>query len=206
MTQNRSERLATGLLETMCRAMWGFTPKMIKHIVRRLGPLGAPAWFAANMPRYLWTMHVLGPLRTHLAALAISLYNGCTYCAYGHAYALELIYLRDHGRLFPVSARTLATWHDLTPRQLGVRLRSTLQEADLHVEALWVDRTLALADGATWPVDRDEVRLAHMVGMFGRINRIAVEAGVDPDEAQNPINKDAALKQRYLQLRTAAAG
>jgi alkylhydroperoxidase family enzyme len=206
MRQSWPERLVTGLLETMCRAMWGFTPKMVRHIVRRLGPVGAPVWFAANMPRYLWTMQVLGPLRTHLAAVAISLHNSCTYCAYGHAYALELIYLRDHGRLFPVDAHTLAGWRGLPPRELGSRLHRALQEAGLHVEALWVDRTLALATGATRPVDRDEARLAHMVRMIGRINRIAVEAGVvEPDEAQNPVNKDSALKARHAQLRTAAS-
>lgn len=205
MTQSWPERLVTGLLEAVCRAMWGFTPKMIRHIVRRLGPVGAPVWFATNMPRYLWTMHVLGPLRTHLAAMAISLHNGCTYCAYGHAYALELIHLRDRGRLFPVDAHTLATWHGLPPRELGGRLHRALQAAGLHVEALWVDRTLGLATGTTHPVDQDEARLAHMVSMIGRINRIAVEAGVvEPDEAQNPVNKDAALKAHHARLRAAA--
>jgi alkylhydroperoxidase family enzyme len=198
------ERVVTRLLGTMCRALWGFTPRMLPHIVRALGPGGALAWFAANFPRYLWTLQVLGPLRTHLAAVAISLYNGCTYCAYGHAYALELIYLRDRGRLFPVDARTLASWHGLAPRELAARLRRALQEADLHVEALWVDRTIALAEGAQ-PIDDSEARLAHMVRMFGRMNRIAVAAGIDPDEAQNPVNKDAALKQRHAQLRTAAS-
>ena len=204
MTQNGLERLVTGLLAAMCRALWGFTPRMIPHIVHRLGPGRALAWFAANMPRYLWTMQVLGPLRTHLAAVAISLHNGCTYCAYGHAFALELIYLRDRGRLFPVDAATLAGWRDLPARELGSRLRRALQEAGLHVEALWVDRTLALASGEQRPVDGDEARIAHMVRMLGRMNRIAVEAGVEPDEAQNPINKNTALKERYAQLRAVA--
>jgi alkylhydroperoxidase family enzyme len=188
----------------MCRALWGFTPRMIPHIVARLGPGVALAWFATNMPRYLWTMHMLGRLRTHLAAVAISLHNGCTYCAFGHAYALELIYLRDFGRLFPVDAHTLAGWQGLTTRELGSRLRRVLQEAGLHVEALWVDRTLALARGEHRPVDEDEARIAHMVAMIGRMNRIATEAGVEPDEAQNPINKNAALKARHAELRSTA--
>jgi alkylhydroperoxidase family enzyme len=200
-----SERFVIQLLEAMCRAMWGFAPRMIPHIVRSLGPDRSVIWFAANMPRLLWTMHVLGPLRTHLAAAAISLYNGCTYCAYGHAFALELIYLRDRGRLFPVSAGTIATWQDLPPRELAQRLRRVLQEAGLHAETLWVDRTLALAAGTARPVDADEARIAHLVRMLGRMNRIAVEAGVEPDEAQNPINKDRALKQRYVELRAAAS-
>ncbi len=204
MSRAELEHIVIRLLEKMCRMMWGFAPRMIPHIVRSLGPGHSVVWFAANMPRLLWTMHVLGPLRTHLAAVAISLHNGCTYCAYGHAFALELIYLRDRGRLFPVDARTLANWQDVPPRELGHRLRRVLQEAGLHAETLWVDRTLALAAGVTGPVDADEARIAHLVRMLGRMNRIAVEAGVDPDEAQNPINKDRDLKERYEELRAAA--
>jgi hypothetical protein len=40
--------------------------------------------------------------------------------------------------------------------------------------------------------------------MLGVMTRIAIEAGIEPDEAQNPINKNAALKQRYAELRAAA--
>ncbi|HLU60168.1 MAG TPA: hypothetical protein VKZ81_32300 [Pseudonocardia sp.] len=203
MAHGEAERIVTRTLQAMCRVMWGFAPRMLPHIVGTLGPWRSLAWFAANMPRLLWTLHVLGPVRTHLAAVAISLHNGCTYCAYGHAYALELIYLRDHGRLFPVDARTLAGWRDLPSRELGKRLRGVLQEAGLHAETMWVERTLALAAGLTRPVDADEARIAHLVRMLGRMNRIAVAAGIEPDEAQNPINKDRALKRRYAQLRAA---
>jgi alkylhydroperoxidase family enzyme len=204
MARAEFERLVTHLLEALCRGMWGFAPRMIPHVVRSLGPGRSVLWFGVNMPRLLWTMHVLGPLRTHLAAVTISLRNGCTYCAYGHAFALELIYLRDRGHLFPVDARTIATWQDVDPRELARRLRTVLQEAGLHAETLWVDRTLALADGAG-PADADEARIAHLIRMIGRMNRIAVEAGVEPDEAQNPINKSVALKRRYAELRAAIA-
>jgi hypothetical protein len=203
MSHDELARFVTRMLEALCRVMWGFAPRMIPHVVRTLGPGRSVLWFAVNMPRLLWTMHVFGPMRTHLAAAVISLHNGCTYCAHGHAFALELVYLRDRGRLFPVDARTIATWQDLPPRELAQRLRRVLQEAGLHAEALWVDRTLALATGATGPVDADEARIAHLVRMFGRMNRIAIEAGVEPDEAQNPVNKNVALKRRYTQLRAA---
>jgi alkylhydroperoxidase family enzyme len=203
MTHGELERPVTRMLEALCRVMWGFAPRMLPHIVRTLGPGRSLAWFAANMPRLLLTMHVLGPVRTHLAAVAISLHNGCTYCAYGHAFALELIYLRDRGRLFPIDARTLAGWQDLPPHELGRRLRRVLQDAGLHTEAIWADRTLALAAGVTRPIDSDEARIAHLVRMLGRMNRIAVEAGIEPDEAQNPVNKNRRLKERYAELRAA---
>jgi hypothetical protein len=203
MTQSMLERLVTRAIWTMCRALWGFSPRMIPHVVHTMGPMKATMWFAANFPRYLWTLHVLGPIRFHLACMAISMHNNCTYCAFGHAYALELVYLRDRDRLFPIDAGTLAGWLDLHPRELQRRLHHLLQEAGLHVEALWVDRTLALATGRHEPVDATEAKIAHLVRMVGRINRIAVENRVEPDEAQNPVNKDATIKARYAELRGA---
>ncbi len=178
---------------------------MIPEIVARLGAVRAVAWFASHFPRYLLTLQILGPVRFHLACVAISLHNSCTYCAFGHAYGLELIYLRRYDRLFPADARTLAGWLGLGPRELGTRLRGVLQEAGLHPEALWVDRTLALASGAQRPVDAAEARIAHLVRMLGTMNKIAIESGVQPDEAQNPINKNAVIKARHAAMRAEVA-
>jgi hypothetical protein len=201
MTQSLSERLVTRVIWAMCRALWGFSPRMIPHVVRSMGPRRAALWFAANFPRYLWSLHLLGPTRFHLACAVISLHNNCTYCAHGHAYALELVYLRERNRLFPLDAGTMAGWLDMEPRELQRRMHCVLQEAGLHVEALWVDRTLALATGRHKPMDTTEARIAHLVDMIGTINRIAVQNQVEPDEAQNPVNKDAEVKARHAALR-----
>jgi hypothetical protein len=194
------ERLVTRGLEAMCRAMWGTAPRMIPHAVHEMGPLGALRWFGTNMPRYLLTMKVLGPLRTHLTCLVISLSNGCRYCAFRYAYALELSYLRDHGHLFPLDARTIAGWHDLGPRELGNRMHILLQEAGLHVEAMWVDRTLALASGEQLPVDKDEVRIVHLIRMLDTMNTIAIESGIEPDEPPSPIMRCTTIPEPYAHL------
>ena len=198
------DRIIIDLCQRCCQQLWGFTPRMIAAIVANKGPLPAAAWFLANMPRYLMTLHVLGGIRTHLAGATISLANGCLYCAFGQLYAIELIYLRDHGRLFPLDARLVADWLYLDRRELRHRLRCALQEADLHAEAAWVDLTLAFLDGEQEPIDESELRLAHLVRMISETNRIAVLSGVSPDGPQNPVNKDSALKARHAELRRAA--
>jgi alkylhydroperoxidase family enzyme len=199
------QRFVIGLLSVCCRAMWGFVPRMIPEFVRRKGAASALTWFAANMPRMLTTMRVLGPVRTHLACMVISLHNSCVYCAFGHAYALELLYLRDRGQLFPLDARTLGGWLHLPPRELSERLREVLRRAGLHTEALWVDRTLGLVTGDQQPIDAAEARLAHLVRMVGMMNRLANDAGVEPDQAHDPINKNRAVKRRHEELRAVAA-
>jgi alkylhydroperoxidase family enzyme len=188
------------LIGRTCSAMWGFTPAVMPAMVERMGQLRAMRWFAANFPRFLVTYSVLGPVRTHLAALAISLYNGCGYCANGRIRALELIYLRDHDRLFPLDARTVAGWHDLGPREIGARLRAALEEAGLHAEVMWVDATLALAAGDAEPLDATELRIAHLCRMVGTMNAIAIESGVPLDGPHDAINKDTALKERLAAL------
>jgi alkylhydroperoxidase family enzyme len=199
------DRAIVTLLQAGCRMMWGFSPRMIPHIVAAMGGLGALRWFAANMPRYLVTLQVLGGQRTHLAGMVISLHNGCLYCAHGHGYALELLYLRDRDRLFPLDVRTLQSWLALPPRQLNIRVQEVLRAAGMHAEALWADTALALARGEAQPVDSAEYRLAHLVRMFGTMNRIAVAAGChEPDEAQNPVNKDRVVKRRHAGLRAAS--
>ena len=202
----RRGRLVASALGACCRQLWGFTPSMIIGVVEDKGSIRSIIWFAANMPRYMISLRVLGPIRTHLACATISLHNGCIYCAYGQAYALELIYLRDTGRLFPLDVRQLSTWLNLEPRQLGMRMRAVLSEAGLHTESLWVDRTLSFLAGDQQPIDDVEARLAHLVGMISEMNRIAIASGAEPDGAHNSINKDVALRTRHAELRNALSG
>jgi alkylhydroperoxidase family enzyme len=199
------KRLAVRGLEALCRAMWGFPPTFIRLVVDHMGPLRAIGWFGAHMPRFLAARVALGPVRVHLACIVVSLRNGCGYCAYGHVYALELLYLRQHGRLFPIDATALDDWYDLDPRALRVRLRTALADAGLHREAVWVDRIVALAEGSQTPVDAAEVRLAHVIRMADTASRIAAAADAAPDQAHDPVNKDAVVKARHAELRAAAA-
>lgn len=199
------ERMTVSVLQAGCRMMWGFAPRMIPPIVAAMGVGGSLRWFTANMPRYLASTQVLGPRRVHLAGMVVSLHNGCLYCAHGHGYALELLHLRDRDRLFPLDSRALDAWLGLPPRELGNRVQEVLRSAGMHAEAVWADTTLALVTGEQEPVDADERRLAHLVRMFGTMNRIAVAAGChEPDEAQDPVNKDVAVKRRNSALRAAA--
>ena len=199
------KRLAVRGLETLCRAMWGFPPTIIGLVVDHMGPLRAIGWFGAHMPRFLASRVALGPVRVHLACIVVSLRNGCGYCAYGHVYALELLYLRHHGRLFPIDATALDDWYDVDARTLRVRLRTALATAGLHTEAIWVDRVVALAEGTQIPVDAAEARLAHVIRMADTASRIAAAGNAAPDEAHDPVNKDAAVKARHAELRSAAA-
>ncbi|OLT21943.1 hypothetical protein BJF78_33565 [Pseudonocardia sp. CNS-139] len=205
MAEGGLHRFAVRLLESLGKKLWGFPPRLMPYLVAKLGPIGALSWFAANMPRYERTLRLLGPLRTHLACTVISLHNGCHYCSYGHAYAVELVYLKQATASSPVTAAEMCTWIGLPPAELRDRVCDVLERADLHAEVLWVDRTLAQARGQQRAVDRDEARIAHLVRMFGTLNAVGIAEKVEPDEAHDPLNKDHELKARNAALRGSPA-
>lgn len=199
------KRLTVRGLESMCAVMWGFPPVIIALIVDDMGAPRAMRWFLANMPRYMISTALLGPVRTHLACVVASLRNGCVYCAYGHVYALELIYLRERGKLFPLDAGALDPWLGLDARAMRRRLHAVLVEAGLHAEALWADRMLLLSDGPQLPVDAEEARVVHLMRMATTMNKIAIAGGAQPDEAHDPVNKNAAIKSRHAALRASSS-
>jgi alkylhydroperoxidase family enzyme len=197
------DRAAVGVLNALGRSLWGFPPRLMAALVDRGGALRTLAWFAANMPRYELTRRALGALRTHLITTSISLVNGCEYCAFGHGYAMELIYLREHGTLFPRSVDELLALRRHEPDEIRAELADALEAAGLPDEVPWIERAIALTAGTAQPTAND-ARLTHLVAMFALLNGTGIACGTEPDEAHDPVNKDVALKERLRSLRAAA--
>jgi AhpD family alkylhydroperoxidase len=202
MAGRRLDRTAVRLLQHYGRRRWGFSPGIAGPLVAHLGPVRALRWTLRATRRFDRATRALGPLRTHLACVAISLVNGCRYCAHGHAHALELHHLDLHDRLFPEPAATVAGWAGLPRNEVRSRLRDALMRADLHVEQIWVDRALDLADGGQ-PIDEQEARMAHLVGVLDTLNAVGIAGHPQLDEAHDPLNKDSRLKTRLAALRSA---
>ncbi len=200
-----TDKLAVRVLEAIPRRLWGFPPRLMPVIVERLGPVRAVAWFLTNMPRYERTLRRFGGLRTHLLSTTISLINGCAYCTFGHAYALELIYLRERDALFPLDEHAITALHTLDRADLKQRLIDAVREGGLEAEVPWVERMFVMAADPQQPTSPADARLAHLVRMFGVLNDCGIAGAVKPDQAHDPTNKDSALKARYAQLRAATA-
>lgn len=206
MVSSPLERGVTAMLEGAGNQMWGFTPRLMAPAVRQLGPLGALRWFAANMPRYLLTLRAYGGLRTHLIGAVISLLNGCPYCTHGEAYAFQLIYLRERGRLFPLDEHELGQLCGQPSAFVRRRLVEALELAGLQSEVPVLDRVIELTVGPDQrPSEPEEIRLAHLVRMLSRMNAIGMSNRMPkaPGEAMDPVNKDGAPKLRYVGLRGA---
>ena len=132
MARRGLDRFAIAALEAIPEHLWGFPPRLMPVIVERLGPIRAVSWFLWNIARYERTMKAFGGLRTHLLSTTISLINGCRYCTFGHAYALELIYLRDRGKILPLDEHAITELCDVERNEMRRRLAEALQQADLE--------------------------------------------------------------------------
>ena len=205
MLQTRIDRRASALLEWIGKRLWGFPPRLMPSIVRQLGGLGALRWFVSNMPRYEATLRAFGPVRTHLLCVMISLRNGCPYCTFGHAYALELAFLREHDALFPLDEQAIVELHHLEPDRIRDRMVEALRAANVADGVRWVDRVVTLSDPEVEALDADDRRVKHLVRMFGVLNSCGIADRIPPDEAHDPLNKDLGLKARYASLRAAAS-
>jgi len=195
--------VATAALEYLGQRLWGFRPRLMTVIVQRLGPVRALAWFARNMPRYQQSLRVYGSLRAHLLCVTVSLVNGCRYCTFGHAYAFELIYLREHRTLFPLDENAIVALHKLDPPDIRAQLVDAVRLAGLDVEVVWIDRMLERVTGVWRVTSRDDARLDHLIRMFEVLNVCGIAEDVAPDQAHDPTNRNRALKDHYAALRAA---
>lgn len=195
-------RGATGMLESLGTRRWGYPPRLMAPVVAQLGAVRALCWFGWNMRRYEHTMAVFGPVRTYLLCVAISVINDCEYCTYAYAGALELAYLDEHGRLFPLSEHAINALRGKSPATIRHCLNKATRAAGLRADTWWLNRTITLVLAPDQrPTDPEDVRLCHLVGMFSKLNAIAIASGITPDEAPTPLNKNAALRHRYALLR-----
>ena len=192
---------AIRLLELLGRALWGFKPNQMRAIGEQHGAAKALSWFLLNMPRYERTVKDWGPVRTHLMVTEISVLNGCPYCTYGHAYALQLLYLKQTGQLLPVDEQQIVAWHALDEAAAIDQFKSLVQSTELAEYQHRLDRMLLLRQGAELPASKEDHRILHLLSMFGFLNQCGINGKTTPDQAHDPVNKDTALKEKYRQLR-----
>jgi hypothetical protein len=198
------QKLATRILCAVIARRWGLPPSLIREMTIRMGAGATLTWFVKNLPRYEVTRTKWGVLRIHLACIAVSLLNGCSYCTYAHAYAFELAYFQERGRLFPLDEYELVRLRNGTDEELRAALVGLLGDNGLAKEVPVVDRLWGLKFDGLAPANDDDRRMKHLLEMFDVLNYCAIDSRVPLDEAHDPINKDQGLKLRYAEARLAA--
>lgn len=199
--------LAVYILESIGLRLWGFKPNMMRYFVLEYGSVKSVWWFVKNMPRYERILKSWGPIRTHLISTALSTLRGCSYCTYGHAYALQLQYFKQTDQLFPLGEDAIINLHGLPEEDVLSRLAQALRDANLQNEIQSLNRLASLrkmsqAERANAARNqRDDSHLIHLMGMFAVLNSCGIKHQVMHDEAHDPINQDERLRFHYAARR-----
>ena len=207
------DRVATRMLTGVSSKLWDLRANLMEDIVDQHGPVRSVSWFAKNMPTYEKILGEWGPLRTHFIATAISIVNGCEYCAYGHAYAFQLHFFEQRDELYSISEQDMialiSSEGDPDPaleekrQETAVKvLEQSLADSGLPDEIPVMQRALELRETRE-AVSEDDKRLLHLVDMFLFLNSCGINGSAVPDGAHDPINKNNELQDRY---RAARAG
>ena len=191
---------AIKLLEMPGQVLWGFKPNLMRSIGEQHGAAKALTWFVRNMPRYEKTVKDWGPIRTHLLVTEISVLNGCPYCTYGHAYALQLHYFKETGQLLPVDENEMVAWHTLSEAEAIGQFRSLIQSSKLIGEHQTLGRMLVLRQDNEQPASKEDDQILHLVKMFSFLNQCGISGKTRLDQAHDAINKDAALRKPFSLL------
>ena len=195
-------KIAQTILETIGNTLWGFKPNLMKHIVDQHGAGSSLAWFVRNMPKYENTLKEWGPIRTHLIATQISVLNGCPYCTYGHAYALQLHYFKHTKGLLPVDEHGMVNWHRMDESEIIKRFREVVESSDLKSDLPFFDRLLTLRHEQDKATSDDDKKIVHLIEMFQFLNQCGINGNTPSDQAHDPINKETELRQEYSRLRS----
>jgi hypothetical protein len=198
------EKIAAALIRGAAARKWGVPPLLMNEIVVRLGAFGSLRWFARNLPRYEKTLKLWGPLRTHLVCIEASLANGCAYCTHAHAYAFELTYFHERGKLFPLDEHEIVQLRNSSDDERHAALNAALEKAELPEEIAVLARVWRMKIGDGTATTDDEKRMKHLLEMFDVLNYCAIDSRTRLDEAHDEINKDEALKLRYAEARFSA--
>ncbi len=198
-----AQRIAVKILESIGTHLWGFKPNMMRHFVLEYGAFKSVVWFVKHMPKYEKILKKWGAVRTHFVSTVFSTVQGCAYCTYGHAYAMQLHYFKQTGKLFPLDESELIELHGLPEENIVKRLGTALTEAGLPDEVEILNKISTLREHLpTGQLSQDDDYLLHLKSMFSVLNSCGIKRQVAPDEAHDPINRDEQLRERYAVARS----
>ena len=180
---------AVFILETFCAQLWGFKPNWVGPFVQQKGAVRSLWWSVQNILKYESTLEQWGRLRTHLIVLGISALNADAYLVYGHGFALSLAYLKQTGRLFPLTENDLMNLCGRSESEILTVLERALSDASLSSEVLALERASELRQQPELATTEQDHQLVHLTKMTSVLNYCAIKHSIRPDQAHDSLNK-----------------
>lgn len=124
------ERLGATAILWVSRITFGYWPAFTQELVRTYGMDGVKQWGEAVEGALEGLNSRFGEEAAQLLIGLAAVWNACSYCTIGHLYALNVLYFRRTGRLFPIDEREVPGWYVLTDEALIDRVARRLDDEE----------------------------------------------------------------------------
>lgn len=173
------ERMILKVMVAGQTAQFGFAHPFMENIVRTSGVRGSLA-FMRDIGKTVGAIEKhFGPLVGNLVMGFSGLWNGCPYCGVGHIYALNIVYFKMTGLLYPISERDVVDLQNMPYEESMAYARNVLSASDELVEHYRVvERLFQLYTGETPKSEEDKI-LSAALGAWGWLNECSIPITYD---------------------------
>lgn len=198
-----AERLGSTAIGWISQITVGYWPKFTREMVRTYGLDGVERWGRAVEHTINTLSERYGDETAQGVIATAAVWNGCSYCTTGHLYAVNLLYFKRTGELFPIDEREVPRWYTLTDDRLVDRIVGRLEDEQFADLARLIRRQyrMRIEGERLTPTDDDQyIQLANAA--FDLVNEcsIVIEAASVP-----PLHEGAArnrgVQKAYAQKR-----
>lgn len=123
-----AERVGVTAIGWISRITFGYWPAFTRELVRTYGMDGVKQWGEAVEGAVEGLTNRWGEETGQLIIAMAAVWNGCSYCTTGHLYALNVLYFKRTGRLFPIDEREVPRWYTMTDDRLVDRICERLAD------------------------------------------------------------------------------
>jgi hypothetical protein len=182
------------------RIVEGYEVSFLDEALRSFGLRGFLRWMKVSASVWAEMVARWGEQDAHLLAAGASLWNGCSYCAYGHLLAFNLhVFEAGHGLTGLDEARL--------PALLTLPDAQVLEELERHLAAppfaharALVRRQYALHSGVAGVEGEDDVLLRRTHALYAWVNECSITVE-PPAPPLGRIARKAPLRRHYEAVR-----
>jgi hypothetical protein len=188
------------VLRKLSRLMEGYEVSFLDEALRSFGLRGFLRWMRASAQVWTALVQRYGERDAHLIAACASLWNGCTYCVYGHLLAFNLhVFEEGHGLSLLDEERVVALTARPDAQVLEVLERGLEAPPFARARAL-VRRQHALQNGLAGVEGEDDVLLRRTNALFAWVNECSITVE-PPAPPLGRIAKKQPLRCHYEEAR-----
>lgn len=193
------ERLFLAIARPLSEASTGYSVSFDEEIVRQHGLAGLYRFGRATSQTFTELQAKFGVEAANLLGGFSSFFNGCEYCAWGHIYALALLYFERTGKLYPIDETETRELMMRPDSEVLAELKRRLEAVEPeHARLLLRQYELRKAEG---PITGDEDKLlVRSIALYEWVNECSIISEA-PAPPMNPIAKKKDLMAKYNELR-----